>query len=138
MYGLFFKVRLATYLAVFVVQLAITNLRLLTTVFLTSLLTIVVLLAAAANIQLAKQEAVTQQIKSITFVVPGSRPIPATRTQVEILIQQQEQILETQPQHRDALLNVALLYSTLEKTEAAQTKWDQARALDPNHSAFTQ
>lgn len=133
-----FKLRLLLFLGFFVAQVVLTNFRQLKTVFTISILTLVVLVAATTDMQLARLRAEKQQITTIVLEIPGSKKQTFTRDQVISQITQYEKLLKEQPQQRTVLINLALLYSALDDTAAAQQKWDQARALDPNHPAFTQ
>lgn len=134
----FFKLRLAFLLGYFLLQAVRISFRQLTTVFAAALITLTVLMSATLNMQIARSTAVQQQITNITLAIPGGTQRALTRDQVTAQIAQYEQLLTQQPQQRMLLINVALLYSALDDRAAAQQKWDQARALDPNHPAFTQ
>lgn len=52
------------------------------------------------------------------------------------LLARYRDILVTQPNHRDVLLNAAQLHLALGELELGQELREQARLLDPNHPSF--
>lgn len=60
-----------------------------------------------------------------------------TETEIRRLLLEYDSILEIQPNHRDVLVNTAILYQSLGEVEKSQSYWQQAALLDPNHQIFT-
>lgn len=133
-----FKLRLLVLLGIFLVQLALGSFWQLRSTLAMFVLALAVLISSFLQVQNSQILAQNEQVIPLSLPVAGSSERPLTRTAVQNLLAQYEKISSQEPLHRDVLLNMAVLYSTLGETERAQTKWDQARKLDPNHPAFTQ
>jgi len=74
--------------------------------------------------------------KLLISIPTASPPIITTQSKGELEAELAKwlKIYEQQPSHRDALINLSLLYRALGDTAAAGTYFEQARQLDPNHS----
>lgn len=59
-----------------------------------------------------------------------------TRAELETQLKEYQEVLKTQPNHRDILINIALLQRALHNQKESYLAWEEARKLDPNNKAF--
>lgn len=77
---------------------------------------------------------------TVTVIPPKNSSLYVQKelTEVEILqeLEYWLQIQESQPTHRDVLINISQLYRSLGEESQAIYYWEQARKADPNHELF--
>ncbi|MCA9368712.1 tetratricopeptide repeat protein [Candidatus Woesebacteria bacterium] len=59
-----------------------------------------------------------------------------TREEMQAELVYWETVLESQPSHRDVLINISQLHRALGDTSKAVYYWEQARKADPNNQIF--
>lgn len=59
-----------------------------------------------------------------------------TEEEINLELEYWLNIQESQPTHRDVLINISQLYRSLGKEGQAIYYWEQARKADPNHELF--
>lgn len=104
-----------------------------------SLVMLVLLLAGVGHTFVSTANQV--QLEQIT-AVSLSEKVPhqsqtLTRSELETQLAQYKIILLTQPQHKDVLLNIALLQKALHNQRESYLAWEEAQKLDPNNPIFS-
>ena len=132
------RLHLAVYLSLFMAELLAIYLQ----HILPLLWSLVILIAMGMGLShafLASMNQVKQeQITAVTLPEKIKHNSPLfTRTAVEDKLQEYKNILKTQPQHRDILINIALLHRALHNQKEAFVSWEEARKLDPNNALFS-
>jgi cytochrome c-type biogenesis protein CcmH/NrfG len=132
------RLRLAVYLSLFMAELLAIYLQHIRPLLWSLVILIVMGMglshAFLANMNQVKQEQITAV--SLPEKITHDSPL-FTRTAVEEKLQEYENILKTQPQHRDILVNIALLQRALHNQKEAFVSWEEARKLDPNNPLFS-
>lgn len=59
-----------------------------------------------------------------------------TKSQIQEEISYWENIIEKQPQSRDALINLSILKNVLKQNDEAEDLWNKAKLIDPNNPIF--
>lgn len=95
--------------------------------------------AVGVNFISLRNKIVSEEISSVSL----SESIPhqdvfLQRPQVEAKLRNYQDILKTQPYHRDILVNASLLERSLYNQKDAFFFWEEARKLDPNNELFVQ
>jgi cytochrome c-type biogenesis protein CcmH/NrfG len=103
-------------------------------------LTILVIMVAGlthtfyTTLEQVKQEHIT--LVTLPEEIPHTAPLFTKKT-LEKQLNEYREISKTQPQHRDLLVNIALLQKALRNQKEAFIAWEDARKLDPNNPLFT-
>ena len=132
----FYLLRLCLVASPTLLQLGWLSLRLYQTV-LSSLVVACLAILITASLNFRASPTLLEVGQKLLISIPtASPPIITTQSKGELEAELAKwlKIYEQQPSHRDALINLSLLYRALGDTAAAGTYFEQARQLDPNHS----
>ncbi len=101
------------------------------------------LIAVVALSWIAQQNTLVQPAPIETQVTTSMMQYPFletnnyTQSEIREKISELSSANEIQPQNRDILINIALLYDAIGEQENALPYWEKARKIDPNHTVFS-
>lgn len=135
---LLLKIKLIYSLSLFLLTVAWEYFALIRTVVLYGVITSLIVWAFLSNTTAFETTQSTFLYPIVLQTTPDATERLFSESEIRQQISRYESLLQKQPNHRDALINTALLYQALGEVENSQRYWQQAALLDPNHPVFTQ
>jgi len=133
-----FKLKLAGYLGIFLLNLILIQIKITKIIFFTVFLIFFILSMFLFNS--AKNLISYKNTKIISSYSPSQQNLYKKTEKTEFEIQNElifwEDIVKKQPNSRDALINLSILKKLLNQNEEANSLWNKAKMIDPNNLVF--
>ncbi|MFZ1721229.1 MAG: hypothetical protein WAU07_01865 [Microgenomates group bacterium] len=101
------------------------------------LISVVALSWIAQQNTLVQPTPIETQVTTSVMQYPFLETNNYTQSEIRENISELSSANEIQPQNRDILINIALLYDAIGEEENALPYWEKARKIDPNHPVFS-
>jgi len=135
---LLFKFKLLTYLVTFFLDLIFIQIKKAKLILLVIFITLFIINLTFFYFIKEKINSEEAQNDSSYFPTQPDQYLKSEKTKLEIRAEiiYWENIIEKQPNSRDALVNLSILKKILGENKEAENLWNQAKTIDPNNAIF--